>query len=350
MGTLLSSLRSINPFKSFAFKSRWKSALVALVLMVGLFVSIRSIEAPSPHMTLTARFTDVGDLIAGAPVEIADIPVGQVSSISLSGYIAIVKMNVNTSLKLPSSTVAKIERTSVLGEEFVSLAIPTIQHNSSYSLLSNGSTITNTEVMPDLQQVVSAGTQLFGSLNAAQLAELINTSGQAFGGEGKNLRDLIDSFSTVVTGYSSKSAEISQLINNVNQLSSSLAPNSSQNAQAISNLAQTSSILAQNSGQFENLLQSLNDISTQGRSLLETYLSDMNDELASLSATSKSLAQKQQDLKNIIDWLNGQNTTISKDTVDNFVQVLDALVVCGLPNGGSNPSQPANTCSPTGGS
>ncbi len=320
------------------------------LIAIGLIAYvITSSETNTSYITASAKFSDVNDLATGAQVEFADIPVGQVTSISLQGNSALVTMTIEKSLNLRSNVVASLERTSILGEEFISLSAPTGSQARSYPVLKSGSTIAKTTVVPGLANVVAAGSEFFGAINAQQLAELVDTSGQAFGGQGQNLRALFDSFSTVITGYSSRSNEITQLIGNLNNLSATLAPDAQQNAQAVSNLAQTTQVLANNSAQFETLLQSLEDISIQGRTLLENYLTDINDELHSIATTAQALQTKQSDLGNLVNWLNGHNTTISKDTVDNFVQVLDSLVVCGLPNGGSDPTQPASTCNQTGG-
>ena len=42
------------------------------------------------------------------------------------------------------------------------------------------------------------------------------------------------------------------------------------------------------------------------------------------------------------------NTTLPKDVVNNFVQVLDNLIVCGIPGGGADPSSAAATCGSAG--
>ena len=59
-----------------------------------------------------------------------------------------------------------------------------------------------------------------------------------------------------------------------------LAPTSGATATALDNLAQTVAILAKNSSQFETLLQSLDNLSTQGRSILENVLPPDRDPAA----------------------------------------------------------------------
>ena len=101
--------------------------------------------------------------------------------------------------------------------------------------------------------------------------------------------------------------------------------------------SQTVSILAQQSGRFTDLLQALDGVSTQGRSLLETYFPQINDQLTALSAVANQLGSHQQDLLGLLRELPIHNTTLPKDVVNNFVQVLDNLIVCGIPGGGGDP-------------
>ena len=133
------------------------------------------------------------------------------------------------------------------------------------------------------------------------------------------------------------------MVNSLDQLGSTLAPSSSADAQAVTNLAQTVSILAQQSGRFTDLLQALNGVSTQGRSLLETYMPQINDQLTALGAVANQLGAHQQDLLGLLHSLPLHNTSVPKDVVNNFVQVLDNLIVCGIPGGGADPSSAAAT-------
>ena len=96
------------------------------------------------------------------------------------------------------------------------------------------------------------------------------------------------------------SEAFTQAVNGLNSLTSSLAPTSSASATALSNLAQTVAILAKNSSQFETLLQSLDDVSSQGRSLLENYYPQIVTQLQALQAVSSQLAQHQSDLAGLL--------------------------------------------------
>jgi phospholipid/cholesterol/gamma-HCH transport system substrate-binding protein len=290
-------------------------------------------------------FSDVSDLAVGAPVQLADITVGNVKSITLSGSgtTATVDMTVRKDAHVPADVTAQLRQTTILGEHYVDLVPGSI----SGARLDDGAVLAKTEVVPGIQQLVSAGSEVFGAVNAAQLAQIVDNGAQGFGGQSGNLRQLLDDFNTVVAGYASRSGEIQSIVNQVDQLSSSLAPSAQANADAVSSLAQTTTILAQQSDQFVGLLQALDNLAQQGHSILQSGLGQTEDQINALSAVAQQLAVHQRDLAIALEELPAHNAATAAFTVNNYVQVLDDLIVCGIP--GVSPvgaNDPSATCSP----
>jgi phospholipid/cholesterol/gamma-HCH transport system substrate-binding protein len=301
---------------------------------------------PSTVITAYAEFSDVNQLVGGAPVDMADIAIGHVDSITLAGDRAKVEMTLDRSAAVPAAVKAELEQTSVLGDYFVQL-IPTTSGPS--GLLPNDAMISKTGVQPGVEQLVQSGSQFFGAIPDTELAEIIQAGGQGFGGESSNIRQLLNDFSAVAAGYASQDGEIQALINNLNQLGAGLAPSAGADAQALSNLSQTVSVLQSQSTQFINLLQQLDDLSIQGHSLLGGSLPQIDDELTALSSTAGELAAHQQDIALLVQNLPYYNQAANAATVHDFIQVFEDIIVCGIPGGGEDDSSPATTCAPTGG-
>ncbi|HWD51142.1 MAG TPA: MCE family protein [Acidimicrobiales bacterium] len=321
--------------------SRRLRLVLALLVAGGLAVTGCNLPFQSPAtLTTSATFADVGDLSNGASVQMASIPVGHVISISLVGTEARVKMVLNQSADVPQNLSAQLRRTSLLGEQYVDL-IPDPSHPG--GPMHTGEVIGDTSVQPGIAQLLSAGATVIGGINSTQLADLVANSAQGFGGQGDNLRNLLDSLSTVIHGYAGRTSTIQSLITNADQLSATLAPEAAQNAQAISTLSQTTGVLANQSDRLVTLLQSLNDLSVQSSSILSNYTPQINEELTGLAATADSLQATENDLGNFLQFLPGHNTALQEVTRDNQVQILTDLIICGLPGGGSS-SNPAFTC------
>ena len=320
---------------------------VAVALVAGSAGCLTGGGSPT-KITANAVFSDAQDLVPGAQVQMADVPIGQVTAIALDGSSAKVTMSIDKSARVPADATAALDQTTILGEHFVQLRVPAGHRSSHQVLLANGAAIAHTTVIPNVERFISAGAQVFGSVSTNDLAQIIAAGGQGFDGQAASLRQLLNSLSSVTAGYASHTSDIQTVITSLDQLGSTLAPSSSADAQAVSNLSQTVSILAQQSGRFTDLLQALNSVSSQGRSLLETYFPQINDQLTALGAVANQLGSHQQDLLGLLRDLPLHNTTLPKDVVNNFVQVLDDLIVCGIPGGGGDPSSPAATCGSAG--
>jgi phospholipid/cholesterol/gamma-HCH transport system substrate-binding protein len=300
----------------------------------------------SGTITASAVFSDVSDLVAGAPVQFDDVSVGSVKSISLDGDRARVVMSVDRSANVPANVTAELQQTTILGQHYVAL----VQASDKGPALRNGAVISKTEFVPGIQQLVSSGAEVFGAVDASQLAEIVDNGAEGFGGQSAELRQLLDDFNAVLGGYASRSTEIQSVIDQLDQFSSTLAPDAQQGAQAISNLAQTTQVLSQQSSQFEQLLQSLDDLAVQGRSILDTGTGQLEDQIDALSAVAHQLAEHQQDLATLLQYLPGHNATLAGVVVDNYAQILNDVIVCGIPGGygGTEGNYASNTCGGTG--
>ncbi|HEV3368738.1 MAG TPA: MlaD family protein, partial [Acidimicrobiales bacterium] len=221
----------------------------------------------SPPRTATAVFSDVGDLSSGAQVQLADVPVGSVSSISLDDGKAKVTLALAQGVRIPADVTAALDRTTILGDQFVNLEVPRSEVGAAgnhVAQLANGAVIRHTAIVPDVEQLVGAGAQVFGAVSTTQLEQIIAAGGQGFAGQEASLKTLLNDFSNVAAGYAQHTSDITSAVNGLHQLTSTLAPSSGATADALTTLSKTVAILAQQSSQFETLLQSIDNLSVQG--------------------------------------------------------------------------------------
>lgn len=296
----------------------------------------------TPTISTTAYFSDVGTLVAGAPVEMAGVSVGSVQSISLSGTRAKVVLSIQRGADVPANVTAEAEQSTVLGQEVVDL-VEKHGSGSTVSLLSNDSVIHSTTLVPGIEQFVSGGTAVLGSIGTSQLASLINAGGQGFGGQALELRHLISNLDTVMTGYASRDSQIKTLISSMGELNASLAPHAGADGQAIANLSKTVAVLNDQSENFLHLLKGLDNLSVEGHSLLTQELSEVDFQLKSLAGVTGTLNGQQAAIAELVEQLPGHNMTMHDTTVNNFSQIVDSIILCGIPDGGSS-SQAASSC------
>ncbi|MHB1987341.1 MAG: MCE family protein [Acidimicrobiales bacterium] len=325
-----------------------RGATVALgSSLIALGCSGCLVSSPST-ISSTAYFNDVGNLVAGAPVDMAGISIGSVQSISLVGSRAKVVMSIARSARVPNDVSARAEQSTVLGEEVVELVAPKAPSSGALGpgtsrLLANNSVITSTSLVPGIEQFVSGGTAVLGSIGTSQLASLVNAGGQGFGGQALELRRLIANLNTVMAGYASRDGQIRALVASMSRLSASLAPHASANAQAISNLAKTVAVLDAQSHNFLHLLRGLDNLSVEGRSLLTRQLDAIDFQFTGLAGVTGTLDQQQAAVAELLREIPKHDMVMHDVTVNRFSQIIDSLIVCGLPDGGAT-SQAASSC------
>jgi phospholipid/cholesterol/gamma-HCH transport system substrate-binding protein len=330
-------------------RRRWLLVPAALLVALGL----ASCGGSSGQRTASAVFSDVDNLTSGAQVQLAEVPVGSVTSITLQGDRAKVTMELSKGVRIPDNVTAAIDTTTILGDQFIDLEVPKGEAGAAGShvaQLADGAVIRHTTVVPGVEQVLEAGAQVFGAVSTTQLAQIIAAGGEGFTGQEASLKALLGDFSSVAAGYAQHTSDISSAITGLDKLSSTLAPQSSANATALTTLSKTVAILAQQSSKFETLLQAVDGLSVQGRQILETYYPQIVAQLQTLAAVSSQLSQNQGALAGILQELPLNDAALPSSVRSGYLQLYENIIVCGLPNGGEDDSSPAFTCAPTGAS
>src|SRR5205085_3683810 len=132
---------------------------------------------------------------------------------------------------------AVVARTSPLGERIVELDVPSTVGPDA-PLLKDGETIGDTQVRPDLEDLVRSGTTVLAPIAAGEISTLVNEGAKGFGGQGQNLKTLLGNFHAIIHAYAGRTQQISSLIDSLNQFNGTLARHASAQAQSIANSAQ----------------------------------------------------------------------------------------------------------------
>ena len=104
--------------------------LLACVLSGCTFNGVYDLPLPGNKVSngdsfeVSADFADALNVVPRSSVMVADVPVGQVESITRVGWHARVTMRIRKDVKLPDNAVAEIRQTSLLGEKFIALSPP----------------------------------------------------------------------------------------------------------------------------------------------------------------------------------------------------------------------------------
>jgi phospholipid/cholesterol/gamma-HCH transport system substrate-binding protein len=328
------------------------AAVGAVLVLAAALASCASGSGSSGRLTATADFADINALEHHATVELNGVNVGVVSHIGLDGTLAHLTLSLKRSAHIPADVVAQVKQDSLLGPDVVDLVVPADSHAP---LLADHAVIADAshpgKFQPNFETLVKAGNDLLGTLGAAgisALARVVNEGAKGFGPEGGDLRIVLTDLNTTVTGYATRTQAITTLLQNLDTFSTTLAPNAQANAQALANLATATAELDRQKDRLVSLLSALGSVAQQGASLLNADLGLITDQFTGLNSITKALANQQVALGSLLVNLYGHNLALSRGVShpDDFVQVLNDFIVCGLPGhaGGDIPGDPVNSC------
>jgi phospholipid/cholesterol/gamma-HCH transport system substrate-binding protein len=115
-----------------------------------LAVGLAGLELSSKDTYLVyAEFDNISGLKYGASVEIAGVPIGVVSDISLKDPVARVTLKLNRSIKLKDDDIASIRTKGIIGDRYVK-----VSRGASTDYIAEGGTMTETESVIDIEDVI----------------------------------------------------------------------------------------------------------------------------------------------------------------------------------------------------
>ncbi|MBD3669399.1 MAG: outer membrane lipid asymmetry maintenance protein MlaD [Gammaproteobacteria bacterium] len=135
------------------------AAAVAALFMLAMQVSNLSLAGSDEGYTVTARFDDVAGLNVRAPVRLAGVRIGRITSIEVDStrFQAVVKMHIQSPYdNLPEDTTAAILTEGLLGAKYIGL-----DPGGSLENLGEGSEIIITQSSISLEKLIG---QLFVNL------------------------------------------------------------------------------------------------------------------------------------------------------------------------------------------
>jgi len=298
-------------------------AVVALaVAMAGCSLPGR-VEGP---VELTAVFDDVGDLVTGHSVQMADVRIGSVTRIELTDdHRARVTMRVKDGLGLPANTQAVLRTTSLLGEKFIELRPPRDDDGRplpATGTLASGAVIEETLEAPELEFVAEEAVQVLAGVVTDDLATIIETGAVGFGGRASELASLVDSLGVVSRTLAEQTGSIVAIIDSLDRASATVAGGSDEIDRLLANLAETTAVLAENR---DLTLQTLRDLTrlaqAQNDLVFEPFRDDLERQLAQLDQLLAVVASQRQEVATLVDWLAEFATRARAGIPEDFAQI-----------------------------
>ncbi len=132
-----------------------ETVLGGVVLVVAAFFLVFAYRSADLRKVqgyeISANFSSISGLAAGADVRISGVKVGSVESLTLDpkSFQAVVHMQIDNGIKLPKDTAAVVASESLLGGKFMSL-----EPGGAEQMIAPGGRIEYTQSVPGLEQLL----------------------------------------------------------------------------------------------------------------------------------------------------------------------------------------------------
>jgi len=275
-------------------------ALVCVVLLVGLAVRIGNISLFSSRHTVNAELSDVTGLAGGDTVNIAGVPVGQVSSIGVQHGHAVIAMSVNNTVTLRRSTDVGMRWHNVIGQKEIEL-----YPGKSGPVLADGATIPMSHDVTDasIDKFLNSLGPVLSSINPTEANAFVENVSGALEGDTAQINQLINSGAAVSTTVQALDTQVGSIIGNLDQVLTALASRSGDIDSLVTNLQTVSTALASKNSLLDEVVGNLSQVATDLAGLIGNNHNTITSTIDNLQAVAADIQNNQTNLSNSLGTL-----------------------------------------------
>jgi phospholipid/cholesterol/gamma-HCH transport system substrate-binding protein len=275
-------------------------ALVCLVLLVGLAVRIGNISLFSSRHTLDAELSDVTGLATGDSVNVAGVPVGQVTGIGVQHGHALIVMSVDNTVALRRTTDVGLRWHNVIGQKEIEL-FP----GPSGPLLPAGSTLPLDHDVTDasIDTFLNSLGPVLNAINPTEANEFVENVSGALEGDTAQIDQLINSGAAVSTTVKALDGQVGSIIGNLDQVLTALSSRTGDIDTLVTNLQTVSSALASKNTLLDQVVGNLSQVATDLAGLIGNNHSTITSTIDNLQAVAADVQTNQQNLASSLSTL-----------------------------------------------
>ncbi len=278
---------------------------VALVLALSgcTFNGIYDLPLPGNNVSkdesflVKADFADVLNVVPRTAVMVADVPVGQVESVTRVGWHARLTIRIRNDVVLPDNAVAEIRQTSLLGEKFVALLPPADDATTGKAPASTGRLgpndlipMASTGRNPEIEEVLGALSFLLSGGGIGQLQTITQELNEVMEGRTGKVRNVLDELNTLVGGLDAQRSDIVQALDSINGLSKTLIAEKKTIGDALDAVGPAIDVMRDQHTQLVQMLSELDKLGVVGTRVVNQTKDDLVAQLRHLEPVLASLA------------------------------------------------------------
>ena len=253
---------------------------------------------------LSATFTDATGILNGDPVKIAGVPVGKVTSFQVEEGEAIVDMEIEGDIDIPTNSTFEIKFLNLLGQRVVNIR-PADTPSSEIFAENDTVPVTQTSPALDLSVVFNNLRPLIQSTNPEEINTVARTIVEVFKGREGDLAGILGNLGNLTETLSARDQRLARFVSDFDELTKILNRRSGNIRVGLSNFTEFMESLADVTPRIERVVDQLNTTSVKfggivgrNRTNLDQELSDLrtllnivNDELGPLDRIAKNLKE-----------------------------------------------------------
>ncbi|HVA09571.1 MAG TPA: MCE family protein [Acidimicrobiales bacterium] len=275
-------------------------AAVCVVLLAGLAIKIGNVSLFSDRHSLNAQLTDVTGLAPGNPVNIAGVPIGQVSSISVEHGHALVGMSIDNNVAVRRSTDVGMRWQNVIGQKEIELF-----QGGGGAAVPAGYTIPLSHDVTDssVNSFLNTLGPLLSSINPQQANSFVENVSGALEGDTAQIDQLINSGAVVANTVGALDSQVGSIIGNLDQVLAAVATRSGDVGTLVDNLQTVASSLAQKNTLLDSVVGNLSAVASDLANLIGSNNSILTSTIDNLQAVASDVQHNQQQLASSLSTL-----------------------------------------------
>jgi phospholipid/cholesterol/gamma-HCH transport system substrate-binding protein len=287
--------------KSFSERNPMVIGAIGTALTAGLvLLALEYKNLPFVHSTkdYAAYFAEAGGLKQGAPVQVAGMRVGSVSSIKLDGSRVLVTFDVDKGVHLGDRTEAAIKTKSLLGAKLVditprgdgqlSTTIPIDRTMSPYQL---------PDALGDLAATISG-------LDTNRVSDALATLAQTFRDTPPELKVAVEGVARFSETLNARDAQLRNLLANANKVTTVFGQHADQIAALIANTDALLAELQTQSSALDQISNNLSAFATQFKGFIADNRAQLRPALDKLNGVLTIVDNRRDRLKLMLRYLN----------------------------------------------
>jgi phospholipid/cholesterol/gamma-HCH transport system substrate-binding protein len=276
---------------------------VVTLLCTGLLAGTIANNVGGDTVDYAAKFSDATSLNKGDEVRIAGVRVGQVTEVSLvDRKVALVKFTVDTSVRLPASTIATLKFRNLIGQRFVALDQGT---GDPGKMLAPGATIPMEHTRPavNLTQLFAGFKPLFQALSPGDVNQLSFELIKVLQGEGGTVSSLLSHTASLTSTIADKDQVIGEVIDNLNQVLDTVNSRDQEFTQLIITVRELVSGLSKDRNTIGEAITSIGTLTDTTAGLLKDARPPLKQDIESLGDLAGNLNDNQAYVEHFIRFL-----------------------------------------------